>query len=222
MNRFVDVIARDLRIHLRGLSEVVNPLVFFLVVISLFPLGISPEPETLSDIAPGIIWVAALLATLMSMDLMFKSDFDDGSLEQMIASGQSLVVISVAKIAGHWLVSGFPLVLLTPVVGMVLFVETNHLWVMVLSLILVSPTLSLLGAIGAALTVGLARGGLLVAIIVLPLYVPVLILATSMVQAGMNGSDVTGYVYWLLAALFAALSLAPLAVAASLRVAVDQ
>lgn len=222
MRLFLSLVARDIRIHVRRLSEVLNPLVFFLVVISLFPMGISPSPEVLMTLAPGVIWVAALLATLMSMDLMFKEDFDNGSLEQMIASGQSLVVISLAKIFGHWLISGFPLVLLTPVVGLVLFVEAENMVVMMLSLLLVSPTLSLLGAIGAALTVGLARGGLLVAIIVLPLYVPLLILATSMIQAAMMGEAITGYIYWLLAALLAALSLAPVAVAASLLVAVDQ
>ena len=222
MSLFLLVIQRDLRIHLRGLSEVLNPLIFFLVVISLFPLGISPSPETLSAIAPGILWVAALLATLMSMDLMFKSDFDDGSLELMVVSGQSLMLISLAKIVSHWLVSGLPLILLTPVVGLVLFVDGEAMGALVLSIALVSPILSLLGAIGAALTVGLARGGLLVAIIVLPLYVPVLILATSMVQTAIVGGEYIGHVYWLLAALFAALGLAPFAVTASLRVAVDQ
>ncbi|MBT4163001.1 MAG: heme exporter protein CcmB [Gammaproteobacteria bacterium] len=222
MNLFIRTLQRDLLIHLRGASEVMNPLVFFIVVISLFPLGLGPSPDELSRVAPGVIWVAALLATLMSMDLMFRSDFDDGSLEQMIASGQSLIVMVLAKVGAHWLVSGLPLVLLVPVVGLVLFVDAAGLKAMVISLLLVSPTLSLLGAIGAALTVSLARGGLLVSIIVLPLYVPVLVLATGMVQAAVSGADTTGYLYWLLAALMASLTMAPVAIAASLRVAVDQ
>lgn len=219
---FARTLWRDLLVHLRGVSEVLNPLVFFLVVISLFPLGLGPSPEQLREVAPGVIWVAALLATLMSMDLMFRADYDDGSLEQVIASGQSVIVFVLAKVLAHWLVSGLPLVLLVPVVGLVLFVDSAGMWAMVISLLLVSPTLSLLGAIGAALTVSLARGGLLVSIIVLPLYVPVLVIATGMVQAAILGSDVTGYIYWLAAALLASMTLAPIAVAASLKIAVDQ
>lgn len=222
MNLFVRTIKRDLLVHLRGVSEILNPLVFFVVVISLFPLGLGPSPQQLSAVAPGVIWVAALLATLMSMDLMFRSDFDEGSLEQVVASDQPLVVFVLAKVCAHWLVTGLPLVLLVPVVGLVLFVDSAGLWAMVISLLLVSPTLSLLGAIGAALTVSLARGGLLVSIIVLPLYVPVLVIATGMVQAAISGNETMGYLYWLAAALLASLTLAPIAVAASLKVAVDQ
>ena len=221
MKLFFSTVRRDLVIHLRGVSEILNPLVFFVVVISLFPLGLGPSPDELSRVAPGVIWVAALLATLMSMDRMFRSDYEDGSLEQMIASGQPLMVMVLAKIFAHWLVSGLPLVLLIPVVGLVMFVEFDGLVAMVVSLLIVSPTLSLLGAIGAALTVSLVRGGLLVSIIVLPLYVPVLVLATGMVQTAVAGGETTGYVYWLLAALMASVTLAPLAVAASLRIAVD-
>jgi heme exporter protein B len=222
MKLFLLAIARDLKVHLRKPSEVLNPLVFFLVVISLFPLGLGPSPDQLSEVAPGVIWVAALLATLMSMDLMFRGDFEDGSLEQMVASGQPLLIIVLAKITAHWLMSGLPLVLLMPVVGLVMFVNNDGIQAMTLSLLLVSPTLSLLGAIGAALTVGLPRGGLLVAILVMPLYVPVLVLATSMVQAAMMGGATAGYVYWLAAVLMLSLSLAPIAVAASIRVSVDQ
>ena len=222
MKLLLEIIVRDLRIHLRGASEMLNPLVFFVVVISLFPLGVGPAPETLAEIAPAIIWIAALLATLMSMDLMFSGDYGDGSLEQMVASGQSLMIIVLGKIIGHWLVTGLPLMLLSPVIGLVLYVEQDSILVTMLALLLVTPVLSLLGAIGAALTVGLERGGLLVTIIVLPLYVPLLVLGTAMVQAAMLGDSVTGYVYWLLAAMMGAMTLSPLAVAASLRVAVDQ
>ena len=222
MNFYLRTLRRDLRIHLRGLSEVINPLVFFVVVISLFPLGLGPSPQQLSEVAPGVIWVAALLATLMSMDLMFRDDFSDGSLEQLVVSGQPLLVFVFAKVTAHWIISGLPLVLLVPVVGLVMFVDGDRLQAMVVTLLLVSPTLSLLGAIGAALTVSLARGGLLVSILVLPLYVPVLVLATAMVQAAGSEADTAGYLYWLLAALLASITLAPLAIAAGLRLAVDR
>lgn len=222
MNLFLATVRRDLLVHLRAISEILNPLVFFLVVISLFPLGLGPSPDRLAEVAPGVIWVAALLATLMSMDLMFRADFEDGSLEQMVASGQPLLVIVFAKIFAHWLVSGLPLVLLIPVVGLVMFVDAGGLVAMMLSLLLVSPTLSLLGSIGAALTVGLARGGLLVTILVLPLYVPVLVLATAMVQTAATGAEIQGYVYWLAAILMLSLGLAPIATAASIRVSIEQ
>ena len=222
MNFFRHMILRDLRIHFRGASGMLNPLVFFVVVISLFPLGVGPTRDVLAGIAPAIIWIGALLATLMSMDLMFSSDYGDGSLEQMVTSGQSLMVIVLGKIICHWLVAGLPLILLSPVIGLVLFVEQEVILVMMIALLLVTPVLSLLGAIGAALTVGLERGGLLVTIIVLPLYVPLLVLGTAMVQAAMAGDSVMGYIYWLLAALMSAMTLAPIAVAAGLRVAVDQ
>lgn len=222
MKFFQHMIVRDLLINLRGVSGVLNPLVFFVVVISLFPLGLGPAREVLAGIAPAIIWIGALLATLMSMDLMFSSDYGDGSLEQMVTSGQSLMMIVLGKIIGHWLVAGLPLILLSPVIGMVLYMDKEAILVMMIALLLITPVLSLLGAIGAALTIGLERGGLLVTIIVLPLYVPLLVLGAAIVQAAMGGDNVMGYIYWLLAALMSAITLAPIAVAAGLRVAVDQ
>ena len=222
MKFFQHMIVKDLLINLRGVSGVLNPLVFFVVVISLFPLGLGPVREVLAGIAPAIIWIGALLATLMSMDLMFSSDYGDGSLEQMVTSGQSLMMIVLGKIIGHWLVAGLPLILLSPVIGMVLYMDQEAILVMMIALLLITPVLSLLGAIGAALTIGLERGGLLVTIIVLPLYVPLLVLGAAIVQAAMGGDNVMGYIYWLLAALMSAITLAPIAVAAGLRVAVDQ
>ena len=222
MTFFRQMIVRDLRIHLRGATKMLNPLVFFVVVISLFPLGVGPGSEVLAGIAPAIIWVAALLATLMSMDLMFSDDYDDGSLEQMVISGQSLFIIVLSKIIAHWLVAGLPLIMLSPVIGAALYMGQEAITVMMLALLLVTPVLSLLGAIGASLTVGLERGGLLVTIIVLPLYVPLLVLGTAMVQAAVRGDSVAGYVYWLLAALVGAMTLAPIAAVAGVRVAVDQ
>lgn len=222
MRFFIASLKRDLLVHFRKPSEILNPLVFFIVVISLFPLGLGPSPEQLSSVAPAVVWVAALLATLMSMDQMFSSDFEDGSLEQVLVSDQSLPVYVAAKIVVHWLLSGVPLVLLMPVIGLVLFVDGPGIWAMSISLLLVSPTLSLLGSIGAALTVGLPRGGLLVTILIMPLYVPVLVFATAMVQTAIGGGDVTGFVYWLLAILLLSLSLAPLAATAAVRISVDQ
>ena len=222
MKLVFSVIVRDLRLRLREGSEVINPLVFFAVVVSLFPLGIGPEPEELVEVAPAVIWIAALLATLMSMDLMFNRDYSDGSLEQMVVSEQPLILLVLGKVVGHWLVSGLPLILVSPVIGLVFYVDTITILIMMLALLLITPILSLLGAIGASLTVGLERGGLLITIIVLPLYVPLLVLGIAMVQSAMVGDSVLGYVYWLLAALLAATSLSPPAIAAGLRVAVDQ
>ena len=156
------------------------------------------------------------------MDLMFDRDYSDGSLEQMVVSEQPLILLVLGKVVGHWLVSGLPLILVSPVIGLVFYVDTITILIMMLALLLITPILSLLGAIGASLTVGLERGGLLITIIVLPLYVPLLVLGIAMVQSAMVGDSVLGYVYWLLAALLAATSLSPPAIAAGLRVAVDQ
>ena len=219
---FVTALKRDLVAQFRRPSAVLNPLVFFLVVLSLFPLGLGPSPEQLSAVAPAVIWIAALLATLMSLDLMFRDDFVDGSLDQLIASDQPLIGYVAAKVLVHWLFSGLPLVALLPVVGLVMFVDGTGILTMMLGLMLVSPSLSLLGAIGAALTAGLARGGLLITLLILPLYVPLLVFATAMTAAGIRGEETIGFVYWLAAALTLALGLAPLATIAALRVSVDQ
>ena len=222
MELFLATIKRDLLVYFRRPADVLNPLVFFVIVVTLFPLGVGPSKEVLSIIAPGVVWVAALLATLMSLDLIFRSDFEDGSLEQMLVSDQSFLLLTQAKVVSHWLVTGLPLVLLTPVLSLMLFVDGQGMLAMSLSILLVSPTLSLIGAIGAALTVGLAKGGLLVAILILPLYIPVLILGTAMVQTGAFGGDYTGHIYWLVAILFLALGLAPVATAASVRLSLEQ
>ena len=222
MTLVLETLRRDLIVHFRRPADVLNPLVFFLIVISLFPLGVGPSAELLSTIAPGVIWTAALLATLMSMDLMFRSDFEDGSLEQMLVSGQPFTALVLAKITAHWLVSGLPLVLLSPLIALMLFIEPEGIWAISLSLLIVTPTLSLMGAIGAALTVGLERGGLLITILVLPLYVPVLILATQMVQTGAAGGDYSGHIYWLVAIFLASLGLAPMVATASVRISLGR
>lgn len=221
MNILVATIRRDLMVSFRNPSDVLNPLVFFVIVITLFPLGIGPSQSVLSDIAPGVIWVAALLATLLSMDLIFRSDYEDGSLEQMAVSSQPLYLIVGGKVISHWLITGLPLTLLSPVLAMMLYVNQSGMVAVVLSLLLGTPVLSLLGSIGAGLTVGLRKGGVLIAILILPLYVPVLILGTAMVETGMVGGDYQGHILWLSAILALSLGLAPIATSASVRISLS-
>jgi heme exporter protein B len=212
---------RDLVLMLRRRGEVLNPLVFFALVITLFPIGISPDPDLLALIAPGLLWVAALLAALLSLDSLFRSDFDDGSLEQLLLAPQPLAALSLAKVAVHWLLTGLPLALMAPVLGIMLALPAGSYLVLAISLALGSATLSLIGAIGAALTVGLARGGVLLSLLVLPLYIPVLIFGAGAVQAAIAGDSVSAHLAILGALLAAALMLAPWAIAASLRISIN-
>jgi heme exporter protein B len=219
---FLAVLRRELLIAYRNSADLLNPLIFFVIVISLFPLGVSPSGPILSQIAPGVIWVAALLATLLSMDSLFRSDYDDGSLELMTFSREPLVLLVLGKIVSHWLVTGVPLAVLSPVLALMLFLNFEGAWALFLSLILGTPILSLLGAIGASLTVGLRKGGLLIAVLILPLYVPVLILATAMVQAGAQAVDYTGHMLWLGAILAASIGFAPIAASAGVRISLSR
>jgi len=217
----IATVKRDLLVTFRNPAEVLNPLVFFVIVISLFPLGISPSEKVLSDIAPGVIWVAALLATLLSMDLIFRSDYEYGSLEQMTLSEQPFILIVGGKIVSHWLITGLPLALLSPLLAMMLFVNEQGIVAIALSLLLGTPVLSLLGAVGAALTVGLRKGGILIAILILPLYIPVLILATEMIKTGMTGGDYTGHMFWLGALLTLSVGIMPIATAAGVKISLS-
>jgi heme exporter protein B len=194
---FSGLLRRDLTIAFRHRAELANPLLFFVIVVSLFPLGITPQADLLTAMAPGLIWVAALLSSMLSLDSIFRSDYEDGSLEQLLLSPQPLAVLVLAKIIAHWLVTGVPLLLLAP---------------------LLTPVLSLVGAIGVALTVGLRRGGVLLSLLVLPLYIPVLIFAANAVASAGAGLEVSGQLYFLAALLLLALSLAPLAAASALRI----
>ncbi|WP_075879439.1 heme exporter protein CcmB [Halomonas massiliensis] len=212
---------RDLVLMLRRRGEVLNPLVFFALVITLFPIGISPDPDLLALIAPGLLWVAALLAALLSLDSLFRSDFDDGSLEQLLLAPQPLAALTLAKVAVHWLLTGLPLALMAPVLGIMLALPAGSYLILAVSLALGSATLSLIGAIGAALTVGLARGGVLLSLLVLPLYIPVLIFGAGAVQAAIAGDSVSAHLAILGALLAAALMLAPWAIAASLRISIN-
>jgi heme exporter protein B len=218
---FKTLFKRDLTLAYRHRSELANPLLFFVIVVSLFPLGVSPEAHLLRTIAPGVIWVAALLAAMLALDSMFRSDFDDGALEHIVLSGYPLSLLVLAKVSAHWLVSGLPLLLLAPLLGVLLFLPSEGIAVLVLTLLLGTPVLSLIGAIGVALTVGLRRGGVLLSLLVLPLYIPVLIFGANAVNAAADGLPVMGQLYFLAALLVLALTLAPLAAAAALRISLS-
>lgn len=212
---------RELVVAFRHKGELANPLIFFLMVVVFLPLGISSEKAVLASLAPGMIWVIALLATLLSLDGLFRSDYDDGSLEQMLLSPQPLPWLVLAKIAAHWLVTGIPLMLLTPLMGVMLFLPADGYLPMMLSLFIGTASLSLIGSIGAALTVGLRKGGLILSLVVMPLYVPVLIFGASAVNEAVDGFAIGGQIAVLAAMALAALLLAPFAVAGALRISVN-
>ena len=215
---FLAMLKRDLTIAIRTRSEIANPLLFFIIVVSLFPLAVSPEEKLLQTMAPGIIWVAALLSTMLSLDSIFRSDFEDGSLEQMLLSPQPIAIMVLGKVVAHWLVSGLPLIFIAPILGVSLFLPTDAMFALLATLALGTPVLSLVGAIGVALTVGLRRGGVLLSLLVLPLYIPVLIFASNAIATAAAGISIKGQLFFL-AALFAlALTLAPIATAAALRI----
>ncbi len=214
------IIMRELRVAFRSGAEVVNPLWFFLIVITLFPLGIGPEPQLLARIAPGIVSVAALLSSLLALERLFRDDFIDGSLEQLLLLPTPLPITVLGKVIAHWLVTGLPLLLLSPLVALLLSLDFATWRAMALSLLLGTPTLSFLGAIGVGLTVGLRRGGVLLSLLVLPLAVPVLIFASAAIDAAGMGLAINGQLAILGAMLVASATLAPFATAAALRVSV--
>lgn len=218
---FWAILRRDLLLAFRNRAELLNPFAFFLLMISLYPLGVSPEPEVLRTIAPGVVWISALLASSSALDGLFRSDFDDGSLEQMALSPHPLPLLVIAKVLAHWIVSGLPMVLLAPLLGIWLALPAKGLEALVVTLLLGTPLLSLIGAIGVALTVGLRRGGVLLTLVVFPLYIPVLIFATNAVTAAAAGFPVAGQYYFLAGLLLLAVIGAPFAIAAALRVSVS-
>lgn len=200
------LIQRDFRLAVRAPQELINPLIFFMIVVSLFPLAISPNVKLLQLIAPGVIWVAALLATLLSLDRLFCSDYQDGSLEQLLLSPHPLPVLVIMKIFTHWLLTGLPLIILSPLLGLMLAMPNSAIGALMLSLLIGTPLLSFIGAIGSGLTVGLRGGGLLLTLLVLPLYIPVLIFGSSAVVAAMSGLPYTGHLALLGAFLALALT----------------
>ena len=209
---------RDLKIAVRHRGEMANPLLFFLMVATLIPLGVSPEPRVLAVLAPGIIWVMALLASLLSTETLFAGDYRDGSLEQMVVAPQPLWLVVIAKVAVHWLVTGLPLTLLSPLLGVMLSLPAAGFVAMVASLALGTAALSMIGAIGAALTVAIPRGGLLLSLIVMPLYLPVLIFGATCVQQAVDGLDPSGTLAILGALLAFSCMVTPFATAGALKV----
>ncbi|PKF51750.1 heme exporter protein CcmB [Enterovibrio nigricans] len=215
------MIQRELLIAYRRQSDMMNPLWFFIIVITLFPLGVGPGPNLLAEIAPGIIWVAALLAAVVSLERLFRDDFADGSLEQMLLMPEPLSVLVFAKIVAHWLLTGLPLLIISPLLAVLLSLDWEAYKAVVLTLLLGTPTLSFLGSIGVALTVGLRKGGVLLSLLVLPLFIPVLIFATSAIDMAASGFAINGQLAILGALLVGSATLSPFAVSAALRVSVQ-
>ena len=215
------IVRRELLIAFRRQADVFNPLWFFIIVITLFPLSIGPEPNLLARIAAGIVWVAALLSALLSLERLFRDDFQDGSLEQMMLMPVPLPIVVISKVIAHWLLTGLPLILISPLLAILLSLDFTTWLSVVLTLLVGTPTLSFIGAIGVALTVGLQKGGVLLSLLVLPLYIPILIFATSAIDAASLGVAYNGQLAILGAMLMGAFTLTPFAISAALRVSVN-
>jgi heme exporter protein B len=215
---FKSILVRDIILGLRNQSDFVNPLIFFIIVITMFPLSIGPEQETLRQLAPAIVWVAAVLASSLSLDGLFRTDFEDGSLEQILLSPHSSMLLISAKILSHWILSGLPLILLVILSGSLLYLPITGVKTLLITLLLGTPVLSLVGAIAGALTMGLRNSGMLQALLTLPLLLPLLIFSVSAVNNALKGLLVSGEFYFLGAILVLALTLAPLAVLSALKI----
>ncbi|MBT3042895.1 MAG: heme exporter protein CcmB [Candidatus Thiodiazotropha sp. (ex Codakia orbicularis)] len=215
------LLKRDLVLAYRRRAELANPMLFFILVTAMFPLGIGNDPKLIEVVGPGVIWVAALLAALLSLDSMFRSDYDDGSLEQFMLSAHPVSILVLAKILAHWLVTGLPLFIIAPLLAVLLHIPGSAVPTLMLTLLLGTPVLSLIGSVGVALTVGLRRGGMILSLLVLPLYVPVLIFATDAVKTAIVGIPTTAQLSILSAMLVGSLVLAPMATAASLRISLS-
>lgn len=218
---FAWLVWRDLILAWRRRADVLATLFFFIIVVSLFPLGIGPERETLRTIAPGVVWVAALLASMLSLGRIFGNDYQDGTLEQLLLTPQPAYLVVLAKVLAHWIVSEVPLVLIAPVLGVQFGLSQNGLAIVVVSLLLGTPVLSVIGSVGAALTLGLRAANVLVALLVLPLYIPVLIFGSGAVQASVTDSSPQAWLLLLGATLVLSLVFAPWATSAALRISVE-
>ena len=215
------LLRRQLLLAVRRPIEIGNPLLFFAMVVALFPLGLGPTPDTLAGFAPGVLWITALLSNLLTSDAVFRSDFEDGSLEQLLLAPQPLYLSVLAYIGAHWLTTGLLLAVVSPVFALMLNLPLQAIGALVASLLIGTALLSLIGGIGAALTVGLKRGGMLISLLILPLYMPVLIFGSAAVQAAVSGFPAGPYLAILGAMLSLAIALAPLAMAAGLRISID-
>lgn len=218
---FWRVIERDLLLIVRNSSDLLTVLFFFLIVTSLFPLAIGPQLDTLRFIAPGVVWVAALLASMLALERLFAADYHDGTLEQMVTGAYPLSILVLGKIVAHWLVTGLPLVVMAPIVGIQYGLESHILGMLFISLLLGTPALSAIGAIGAALTLGLRGGGAMISLLILPLVIPVLIFGAGSVEAEASGLGGAGHLYLLAAITLVALFFAPLAAAVSVKIALE-
>ena len=219
---FLAIVGRDITLAMRRRTDVLTTLFFFIIVVSLFPLGVGSEKETLRQLGPGVVWVAALLASMLALERLFEGDFRDGTLEQMLLTPQPLAILVVGKVFSHWLLTGLPLVLIAPLIGMQYHLPEQAQLIMMASLAVGTPVLSLIGAIGAALTLGLRGGGILLSLLVLPLYIPVLVYGSGAVAVSMvELADVQPYFSLLGAFLILALVFSPLAAAAALRISVE-
>lgn len=217
----LNIIQRELTIAFRRPAEILNPLWFFLIVITLFPLLMGPNPELLGKIASGIAWVAALLSALLSFERLFRDDYLDGSLEQLMLLPVGLPQVALAKVIAHWLLTGLPLILLSPIAAILLSLETHVWWALVLTLLLGTPILSCLGAIGVALTVGLRKGGTLLSLLILPLFLPVLIFAAAVLEAATINMNYNGQLAIIGAILATTLTFSPFAIAGALRISLQ-
>lgn len=215
------LLRRDLTLALRRPQDALTVVGFFIVVIALFPLGVGPDPQFLRGLAPGVLWVAALLATMLSLERLFSDDYRDGSLEQLLIAPEPLAFLVLSKVIAHWLITGLPLVLISPILSIQLGLGLEEIGIVMLTLLLGTPILSLIGAIGAALTLGLRGGGILISLLILPLYVPTLILGAGAVDAVMHGMSAQAHLSLLGALLLVAIILTPWATAAALRVMLD-
>jgi heme exporter protein B len=221
LSMFRWIVARDLTLAWRRRADVLSTLFFFVIVVSLFPLGIGPEMQLLRSIAPGVVWVAALLASMLSLNRVFANDYQDGTLEQMLLTPQPLYLVVLGKVFAQWLVAEVPLVLIAPLLGVQFDLAPNALFILFVSLLMGTPVLSLIGSIGAALTLGLRGGGVLIALLILPLYIPVLIFGAGAVDASIIGASPQANVYLLGAVLVISLVFAPWATSAALRISLE-
>ncbi|MEM7401883.1 MAG: heme exporter protein CcmB [Pseudomonadota bacterium] len=220
-NALITIIRRDLLVAFRRRAELMNPIIFYVIVVTLFPLGVSLDQEFLSKLAPGVVWVTALLAALISMESIFRQDFDDGSVEQLFLSQHPPTLLILGKVIAHWLVTGLPMLVIVPLMALLLYIPSQAITTLFLTLLIGTPILSLIGAIGVALTAGLRGGGVLLGLLVLPLYIPVLIFASGAVSAVINGMSSEGQLAFLCAGLILALILSPLAISASLKISMN-
>ncbi|MFK5984061.1 MAG: heme exporter protein CcmB [Pseudomonadota bacterium] len=218
---FYILLKRDLLLSFRQPADVINPVLFFILVIVLFPFAVGSDSKLLVEISTGIIWVSALLASMLSLDHIFKGDYDDGTLEEMVLSAHPTSILVLAKVFAHWIMTALPVIIISPVLASMLGMPSSGIFILLITLILGTPVLSLVGAIGVGLTVGLKGGGVILSLLILPLYIPVLIFASGAVSNSIAGLEVTGQIYMLSAFSVLSLFLAPIAISSSLKISLS-